>query len=382
MRLSPLFAACLVGCVPPDPAPDPPAEEPLDLPADPGQPGTPVGVRTVAFEGQTFEVWYPASDSVAGSAGQLIDLAEFVPAAFTERVGPVELSPLPSVAIRDAPPRLLPDPVPALLFSHGFGGFRTQSVTLCTHLASRGYVVVAVDHPGRMLADVLPCLFDPPLSGCDLSGFVPGDDPAVEDMLAARRWVEQRPADTAAFVADLIDPERIGILGHSMGGGTAMEMGGLDSKIDAVLSMAAPAPTDADVPTALFGGRCDPFATPAELQGVLDDLSDGVWVDIADAGHMPFSDMCQADLGGLADDLLTGRPDVNTDFLGDMLALATSGCPGYTPPADPVCGATFLPIARSNRVISTYSTAFFDAALSGSGPGIQAGLFDDAEVTR
>lgn len=95
-----IFAACLIGSVAPEPEPEPPSWEPLDLPADPGAPGTPIGVRAVTFEDQTFEVWYPAPDSVAGSAAPLIDLGR-----------------LPSVAVRDVPARPLEGPVPALLFS-------------------------------------------------------------------------------------------------------------------------------------------------------------------------------------------------------------------------------------------------------------------------
>ncbi len=226
MRTMTLLAACLVGCVTAEPEVEPPAPiEPIVAPTDRGRQGAPVGVRTVTFEDQTFEVWYPAPDSVAGSAPQTIDVSAFVPAVFTELVGAFDLTPLPSIAVRDVPPRRLPEPVPALLFSHGFGGFRTQSVTLCAHLASRGYIVVAADHPGRMLGDVLPCLFDPPLKGCDLAALAGGDDPGVDDMLAARRWVEQQPGDSGSFLAGVLDPERIGILGHSAGGGTAASGG-------------------------------------------------------------------------------------------------------------------------------------------------------------
>ena len=379
---TPLLLIALAGC---PTAPTPPDErlepEPLDLPADPGVPGVPVGIRTVTFEAETLEVWYPASDDVASAAGQSLALDSFVPAVFTERVGAFALSALPSNAVRQAPPRRVPGPVPILLFSHGFGGFRTQSASLCEHLASRGYVVIAADHPGRMLGDVLPCLFDPPLQGCDFGGFGGVDDPGIDDLLAARRWSELAAAD-GSFLDGLADPERIGIFGHSAGGGTAMELGGLDAKIDAILSMAAAASTDADKPAAVFGGRCDPFATPTELATTLANLEDGVWVDIADAGHMPFSDLCPADLGGLADTLLAGRPDIDEGFLQTMLDLATSGCPGVTPPADPPCGPAFLPLEDSGPILATYATTFFDAALSGVGPGIQVGLFAAAEVTR
>ena len=46
-------------------------------------------------------------------------------------------------------------PYPVLVFVHGTAGFRTQSLSQLTHLASRGFVVLAADHPGLMLADIL-----------------------------------------------------------------------------------------------------------------------------------------------------------------------------------------------------------------------------------
>jgi len=372
-------AMSLPGCVFVEPEPEPPPVEPIEVPSDPSEAGVPVGIRTVTFEGETLEVWYPAPDAVAGSAGQPLDADSLVPSSVTDVLGPISLPALESSAVREAPPRVVPSSVPVLLFSHGFGGFRTQSASLCAHLASRGYVVVSADHPGRMLGDVLPCIFDPPLSGCDLSG-IGGDDPAIDDLLAARRWVQQSASAPGSFLFGLADAEVMGIFGHSAGGGSAAELGGLDPTFSAVLAMAAGASHDADKPTALLGGACDAFAAPEAMTNALSQLSDGLWVNIADAGHMPFSDICALDLGGLADAVLADRTDVDPTFLAQLLGLATSGCPGYVPADEPVCGEEYLPLDDAQQIIRHYSTVFFDAELKG-GPALVAGEYDDAEVS-
>jgi acetyl esterase/lipase len=356
----------LAGCTFVEPEPEPAPPEPVIAPQDPAEPGAPVGVRTVTFEGETLEVWYPTLDVLATAAGADLPVDAFVPTSVTDLLGDIGLPAIPSVAVRDAPPRPVPEPLPVLLFSHGFGGFRTQSASLCAHLASRGYVVVSPDHPGRMLGDVLPCVFDPPLDGCDFSG-IGGDDVAIDDLLAARRWVEGAAGDAGSFLVGLADASSIGIFGHSAGGGSSMELGGLDPKISAILAMAAGASTDADKPAAVMGGQCDAFAAPPAMEGALDALVNGTWINVLDSGHMPFSDICGLDLGGLADDLLVDRPDVDPLFLDQLLGLATSGCPGYVPADDPPCGTSYLPLDQSQRIIRHFATRFFDRALKGQG---------------
>jgi len=62
--------------------------------------------------------------------------------------------PLPAGAYRDVPP----DPEAAqflVVFSHGLGGIRQQSYTLCERLASYGFIVVSPDHPGTTTLEFL-----------------------------------------------------------------------------------------------------------------------------------------------------------------------------------------------------------------------------------
>src|SRR5262249_41802456 len=50
---------------------------------------------------------------------------------------------------------------PAVLFSHGNGGIRFQSLFYASHLASHGYIVASPDHHGNTFVDALLGIVDP-----------------------------------------------------------------------------------------------------------------------------------------------------------------------------------------------------------------------------
>lgn len=121
---------------------------------------------------------------------------------------------------------------PLVVFDHGLGGFRTQNTFLVEELASRGAVVAAIDHPGDALGTTLPDGTTLPYVGLPAAS-APGYVAAVVALGA--RWA----ADTAALlrtlrdllpVGDLapfagtLDLERVVTLGHSTGGGVAVEV--------------------------------------------------------------------------------------------------------------------------------------------------------------
>jgi len=55
-------------------------------------------------------------------------------------------------AYEDATPAC-EEPRPVLLFSHGYGGIRWQSIEITEHLATHGYIVVAPDHTANTFTD-------------------------------------------------------------------------------------------------------------------------------------------------------------------------------------------------------------------------------------
>ena len=338
---------------------EPVTTEPLDLPADQAEAGVPVGVRTVVSEDVTFEVWYPAAEAEATADSEGADFLQFIPQVFIDTVGEVSLPSGDTGTYRDAVVRDTGEPLPVVLFSHGFGGFRLQSHALTSHLASRGYVVIAPDHPGRMMGDVLPCLFSPPLEGCDLTGFF--EDPALEDLDVALSWAESGPDWLS------LDLDTVGLTGHSAGGNSTTAFGA-DPRIGALLPMAGGGTVKRDVPTLFIDGTCDGIVTPDSTQASADASAAADIAHLAGAGHLAFTDLCSLDMIGLAEELLADRDDLNPAFYDQLLALASDGCPEVAPTVDsPDCAEDYLDAEIAEEILRYGMTAFFDQHLRGEG---------------
>ena len=116
----------------------------------------PVGARTVELSGLTLEVWYPARPgSDVGVPAAQYDLRTRMPPAEAAKIPDADNAWLPCACARDLPVDDALGPLPVIVFLHGAASFRAQSVTLATHWASRGYVVVAPDLPGVGLLETL-----------------------------------------------------------------------------------------------------------------------------------------------------------------------------------------------------------------------------------
>lgn len=356
MLIVPLSALTLIlGCGP--------APEPLELPADPAARGAPVGVRTVTLQGGlTLEIWYPASDDDAGAAAEVVDFNEFVPEVFYEAVGDFSFPGVNGLAARDLALRVPEAPYPVVFFSHGFGGVRVQSINYASHLASRGYVVLAADHVGRRMTDLLPCLLSPPLAGCDLTGTV--EDPGPDDVAEALDWLTNQSTNEESWLYGAVDLGRVGLSGHSAGGGTTVALGEEDTRFTSLLTLAAGGSVERDVPTMVMGGECDSFAGEGSVGASYDALQRGAWVSIAGAGHLAFSDLCDLKLDTLGEELLADRDDLNDTLYGLLVQLATDGCPTGTPP--PSCSvAEYGDLAEAQEAVRRYSTEWFDLTLRG-----------------
>jgi dienelactone hydrolase len=193
----------------------------------------PVGVRSVEVTDTSrdrtlpIEVWYPASSAHAGA-----DLSEATQDRYT--VLPIMPATLQE-AVRDAAPA--EGRFPLVAFSHGFGGHRRQTTHFCIHLASHGYAVVAVDHVGNTIAEMMQTMGQ-------LGSVSSPDAFALIDS-----FISNRPSDVsfsidcaldgfAGGLGDQIDGERVGMTGHSFGGWTTLMVSGRDSRIAAALPLA------------------------------------------------------------------------------------------------------------------------------------------------
>jgi predicted dienelactone hydrolase len=118
---------------------------------------------------------------------------------------------------------------PLVVYSHHSGGGRRAASYLCDHLASHGYVVAALDH-SEVIAEELK-----------------RKEGETSEQLSARAdvWIANRVPDIRFLLDHLlsgvvahIDPDRIGIVGHSFGGWTALAVPEVDSRIRAVVALA------------------------------------------------------------------------------------------------------------------------------------------------
>lgn len=99
---------------------------------------------------------------------------------------------------------------PLILMSHGTGGSGMQMMWLGRQLAKRGFVAVAVDHHGNTAAEAR---YDP--RGFRLPGERALDLTAVTDIILSNPELGSR-----------IDAGRIGMVGYSLGGHTAVALAG------------------------------------------------------------------------------------------------------------------------------------------------------------
>lgn len=168
------------------------------------------------------EIWYPAHPATAN------------PARSTENA-PHPLG-LPHDAVSDLPP--IAGPCPLIVFSHGNSGYRQQSTFLMTQLARAGFVVAAPDHVGNTFPEMLALTNDESRRALhrEIRRHRPADLHAVVRTLLDRS-AETSTQSTLPPLPDL-DPARVGSLGHSFGGWTALKLPALDRRVQAVCSLA------------------------------------------------------------------------------------------------------------------------------------------------
>ncbi|MFW0791483.1 alpha/beta hydrolase family protein [Gordonia sp. CPCC 205333] len=149
----------------------------------------------------------------------------------------------------DAPVARNVKSLPVVVFSPGFLTPRFVYTALTEDLASRGYVVVAVDHTGDAAATVFP---DGRVVGMSVTDSYSETTQrkSVAARVAdvrylfgqARRWNSGHviDADRRALPAGLgrvIDPAKLGVFGHSMGGAVAAEVSRIDKRTGAAVNV-------------------------------------------------------------------------------------------------------------------------------------------------
>ncbi|WP_345944838.1 alpha/beta hydrolase family protein [Streptomyces albus subsp. chlorinus] len=259
---------------------------------------------------------------------------------------------------------------PLVLLSPGLGEYRAGLTALAEDLASRGFVVAGVDHPGDAAAVEFPN-----------GRVVPHHEPKDEEGSSAAdgsttdvesRYLATRVADLR-FVLDqllaspspwhgVLDTTRVGVAGHSLGGAAAAELARTDARPAAIAvldgSLYGPVLSSGlDLPVLLCGLTPPDPEDPDILAGW-----DRLWpllrgprhhTAVRGAGHMSA-----------------------TDF--DVLA----GPLGLRDPDDPDDAFSFgtLPPGRGIALVRVVLTAFFNEHLRNSPTPIPHAAFPELSL--
>lgn len=285
-------------------------------------------------------VWYPAASPADGPpVGYMSEgVSAAIEGAFGLPAGTFgELS-----AHASASPPVADGRHPLLLFSHGLGAMHQFDTSLLEELASRGYVVAAIDHTYDAAVVELPD-----------GRVVPGIAPAVPDPAQRRQLLSTR-VDDLRFVLDRLvrltraesgllaghlDLRRIGALGHSFGGATVASAMLIDRRIVAgadldgrvwgrVVSKGLDRPF-----MLLVGDSLTVGLTPDQARFFTRLRSERHALRLVGAGHFSFTDVPQ---------------------FADAL-----------PGLDQLFDIGSIDAAEATREVRAYVTAFFDEALLG-----------------
>lgn len=189
--------------------------------------GIGVSIRRVELNGRDtpFVVWYPAKVKPGDDVFDYYDSVD-------------------GRAVLDAEPDAGGAPYPLIIFSSGYFGCAIQSVFFTEHLAAAGYVVAGPDH--------IDAFFCSSAFGANKVGYIfggitgTGSEAAKQnfqrsnDLLKSNDWTFRTDDVSAAIdymlaenskaglLEGMVDGDRIGVTGHSLGGWTSFAIGGLE----------------------------------------------------------------------------------------------------------------------------------------------------------
>ncbi len=198
-----------------------------------------------------MQIWYPAELSAEGETAVYLEDLDVMGPELSARLD------LPSFLLdhinltkleaqKDA--LVLPSiqPYPVLVFSHGLRGMRQQNTAMVQDLVSHGFVVATIDHTyanvmtvfpdGRVEfynPEVLSEEGNPPRTSNQLVTVWADDIGFVLDNLAV--WNEEEGGDFNGR----FDLSKVGVFGHSTGGGATVQFCGQDERCQAGVGLDA-----------------------------------------------------------------------------------------------------------------------------------------------
>jgi predicted dienelactone hydrolase len=218
------------------------------------------------------QAWYPAEARPAGRPAPYFERPEIAGRALSRRapafifryfgLGRTHAYPDAPIAART------PAAFPLLVFSHGWSGYRSQNNFQVEELASHGYVVLSADHTYGAMATIFSdgtVIYKKPEA---LPANVSDEEYDRAARLLGQSWVGDirfvldqaariQAGEIPAPFSGRLDLDQVGVLGHSIGGGAAVEACWLDPRCKAGLAMDAwLIPYDRQIP---YQGLRQPF---------------------------------------------------------------------------------------------------------------------------
>jgi hypothetical protein len=199
-----------------------------------------------------------------------------------------------------------------VVFIHGTAGYAAQSAQITAYWATQGFVVIAMDHPGIYLTDLLAL------------NMAPRQTEDARELLAELRAFQGGFAD----LKGVVDLDRIAIAGHSAGGAALVELGD-EPGVQMLMPMAAGGTLASDAFTLVMGAVVDQVVAYSEAQeGYAQTPGDKLLLGLRNAGHLAFSDLCAMgrERGGLIAILQETGVSL-PEAAGDLIVrLGTDGC--------------------------------------------------------
>jgi predicted dienelactone hydrolase len=236
-------------------------------------------------------------------------------------------------------------PFPLVAFSHGLGGYASQSTFQVAYLASHGFVVASPDHPNSTLQDCgLTFCLDTPENLTISYANRPAEIRAVVDLVLGESQREGAPLEGA------VDSTKLGVMGHSYGGGTTVRLlAEEDNRFLAGIPLAPGILEADDVPKITspvmfmlaekdsliaFPGASDAYRT-------LPESTERFLLIFPNADHFAYNDICVSGCGGEGQlDHALGHQLINTygtAFMQVYVAGQTE-FESYLEPADDIAG--------------------------------------------
>ncbi len=197
-----------------------------------------------------LQVWYPSESGTSKQQARWMDNAEIYAPAVSGQIGMPSffldhLAFVKVPAYIDATVAQKDESFPVVLFSHGWQGFNAQNTGQALQLASHGYVIVGVQHTYGAVVTVFP---DGTIANNNpnaLPDGAPDDEYEIAAHKLADQWagdlgftldfMELQNSDSDSPFFNKLDLARVGVYGHSTGGGAAIQFCGTDPRCKALL---------------------------------------------------------------------------------------------------------------------------------------------------